>query len=385
MSGGIFQGVEKQLIGGVTDATKGLMMDYSHMVMGLAAGSATLYIMWRGYQTLAGKLTTPMEDTMWDIMRMAIILSFVANVSGYLDGVIDAINGLKEGFSGGENIWQLLDTLWEKSKFLGKTLHDLDNSTYVKDEGFFAQALVWGGTFILMIICVFVSMIAEVMILLLSITAPIFIFCLMYGFLRPMFNNWLQNIFAGILTILFAALSLRIVIDYLTKVMSTAMLLANKSSIVTLGGQVFLAGICAAVLIYFSAKLAGALAGASATASMQGLAAIGMGAAIFGGGKLASGTAGKARKSAHDNIQGWKAAEAGKEKPSGGGLGYNAAKARKYAIEQMMTRNEARRMAQARETAVNRQNTPYSAPSVSSQIKWTTQPPVNPNPKQPKP
>ncbi|MCV5349121.1 conjugal transfer protein TrbL, partial [Klebsiella pneumoniae] len=54
MSGGLFVGVEKYLIGGITDATKGLMMSYSSMMMGLAAASATIYIMWRGYQTLAG-------------------------------------------------------------------------------------------------------------------------------------------------------------------------------------------------------------------------------------------------------------------------------------------------------------------------------------------
>ncbi len=32
---------------------------------------------------------------MWDIMRMAIILSFVANLGSYLDGAIDAINGIR--------------------------------------------------------------------------------------------------------------------------------------------------------------------------------------------------------------------------------------------------------------------------------------------------
>lgn len=117
---GIFSSVEKNLIGGITNATSGLMMSYSSMMMGLAATSVTIYIMWRGYQTLAGKLSTPMEDTMWDIMRMAIILSFVANVSGYLDGVIDAINGLKEGFSGGESIWKMLDNLWKSARVLGK-------------------------------------------------------------------------------------------------------------------------------------------------------------------------------------------------------------------------------------------------------------------------
>lgn len=342
MSGGTFQGVEKYLIGGVTNATKGLMMNYSHMVMGLAVTSATLYIMWRGYQTLAGKLTTPMEDTMWDIMRMAIILSFVANVSGYLDGVIDAINGLKEGFSGSENIWALLDTLWNKAKVLGKTLHDLDNSTYVKDEGFISQAYVWSGVGVLMIVTAFVSMVAEVMILLLSITAPIFIFCLMYGFLRPMFNNWLQNIFAAILTILFSALSLRIVINYLMLVMNKATTIADKSTIVELGAQVCLAGICAAILIYFSAKLAGALAGAAATASMQGLAAVGIGAGAFAAARML--------------LPKGQRQVGGKDTPTPGGgrtpppnsrpgeqQPYSAREARKNSIRQMEQRNAMRK------------------------------------------
>ena len=43
MSGGLFVGVEKYLIGGITDATKRLMMSYSSMMMGLAAASATIY------------------------------------------------------------------------------------------------------------------------------------------------------------------------------------------------------------------------------------------------------------------------------------------------------------------------------------------------------
>ncbi|MDH8137272.1 type IV secretion system protein, partial [Klebsiella pneumoniae] len=75
-----------------------------------------------------------------------------------------------------------------------------------------------------------VSMIAEVMILLLSITAPIFIFCLMYGFLRTMFNNWLQNIFAAILTIMLSALSLRIVVNYLNLVLTKATKVADSST-----------------------------------------------------------------------------------------------------------------------------------------------------------
>ncbi|HBV5426882.1 TPA: type IV secretion system protein, partial [Klebsiella pneumoniae] len=244
-----------------------------------------------------------------------------------------------------------LDSLWDKAKVLGKTLHDMDNSTYIKDEGMTAQFYVWLGIFVLMIVTAFVSMIAEVMVLLLSITAPVFIFCLMYGFLRPMFNNWLQNVFAAILTVLFSALSLRIVVNYLNSRLAIATQISAQSNIVELGAQVCLAGICAAILVYLSAKLAGSLAGASATVSMQGLAAVGIGAAVFGAGKLAAGAGKQTTRAIQDTLQGWRDASAGKP---GSGPGFNAAKARQYAIEQMIARNEARRLAHSREAAIQK-------------------------------
>lgn len=327
MSGGVFVGIEKYLIGGVIDATKGLMMQYSSMIMGVAMTSLTIYIMWKGYQALAGKLVTPMEDMVWDIMRMVIILSFVANINGYLDSLISAINGIKEGFTGNGNTWQLLDSLWNKSKVLGKTLHDLDESAFVKDQGWTAQFFIWLGIFMLMVVCAFVSMIAEVMIILLGITAPIFIFCLMYGFLRPMFNNWLQNIFSAILTILFSSLSLNIIINYLNSLITKSITLASQATIVELGAQVFLAGMCASILVFFSAKLASSLAGACATVSMQGLAAAGFNAGANLG---ASGVNKFLPKSLPA------------PKVLGGAPKFNAQEARKYAIEQMIARNEAR-------------------------------------------
>ncbi|EGH26372.1 conjugal transfer protein, partial [Pseudomonas amygdali pv. mori str. 301020] len=61
---------------------------------------------------------------------------------------------------------------------------------------------------------------ADVTIALLSITAPLFIFCLMFGFLRTMFNNWLQLIFSSILTVLFASLIVNISIAFMTDMMT---------------------------------------------------------------------------------------------------------------------------------------------------------------------
>lgn len=92
-------------------------------------------------------------------------------------------------------------------------------------------------------------------------TAPIFIFCLIYGFLRPMFNNWLQVIFTAILTLMFSALSLRIAIEYLSNILDKASVGANANNIVTLAAQCCLAGIGSGFVVWLSAKIAGSLAG----------------------------------------------------------------------------------------------------------------------------
>lgn len=276
MASGVFTGLDAAVMNGLNSVLQGQMSLYSSMMAGLVTGSATLYILWRGYQTLAGKLHTPVEDVAWDLARMGIILAFVTNADGYLDAAIAAINGLKDGFSGNENVWVLLDTLWVKAQALGSKLMSLDNSTYVKSDGAIGELLVWIGSMFTLIVATIVNLGAELTLLLMTTTAPIFIFCLIYGFLRPMFNNWLQTIFSGILTLMFSALSLRIVIDYLGDVLNKATTLAGTSNIVTLGAQACLAGVGAGIVVWFSAKIAGALAGAAVAGVIQGAAKMGM-------------------------------------------------------------------------------------------------------------
>lgn len=293
MAGGIFTGLDAAIMNGLNSELLGQMSLYSSMMAGLVVGSATLYILWRGYQTLAGKLHTPVEDVAWDLARMGIILAFVTNADGYLDAAVDAINGLKDGFSGSENVWVLLDTLWSKAQTLGEKLFSLDDSTYVKLNGGVGELFVWGGTIVALVIATIVNLGAEIMLLLMTTTAPIFIFCLMYGFLRPMFNNWLQVIFTAILTLLFSALSLRIAINYLGDLLDKANTLADKSNIVTLGVQACIAGAGSGFVVWLSAKIAGSLAGASAQGAIQGAAKMGLMGGVDAARKMA-GSAGDA-------------------------------------------------------------------------------------------
>lgn len=276
MSGGVFVGMYESLMGGVNAVLEGQSSIYGTMINIIAVSSFTIFIALRGYQTLAGKLNKPLEDVVWDFSRFLLIMMFVLNTGGWLNITISAIEGLKDGVTGSDNVWVLLDSVWEKAQELGQSLYDKDGSTYFKFNGAFSEFLVWSGAIIVLISGAIVNLLAEITILLMCTTSPIFIFCLLYGFLRPMFDNWLKTIFTSILTILFSALFIRIAIEYLNSILDQAVNLADESNMVTLAAQCLLAGIGAGVLIWFSARIAQALGGVATQATMQGVAKAGI-------------------------------------------------------------------------------------------------------------
>ncbi len=270
---GMFQGVNKNLVEALSTILQGQTSIYGNMINTISVSSFTVFILLRGYQTIAGKLSKPFEEVVWDAGRAALILTFVLNIGGWLTMSMAAIEGLRDGVSGSDNVWVLLDSIFDKTQTLGQTLLDKDSSTYVKLSGVTGQILVWAGASFVFITGAFVNLLALITITLMTTTSPIFIFCLMYGFLRPMFNNWLQTIFTAILTIMFSSLSVRIAIAYINKVLDSLTSTAAESNIVTVGVQCLLAGIASAALIWFSSQLARALGGAAVQAIMQNSAA----------------------------------------------------------------------------------------------------------------
>lgn len=276
MSGGMFVGMNNTITDGLHAVLRGQTSVYGDMVSVIAVSSFTLFVTYRGYQTLAGKLQTPVEDLMWDVGRMLLIMTFVLNLDGWLDLAISAINGLIDGVSGDDNVWVLLDTVWVKAQTIGQKLYQQDDSTYVKLNGGIAEILVWGGAIVTLLFGSAVNLLARIIIVLMTTTAPLFIFCLLYGFLVPMFNNWLKIIFTVILTTLFSALSIRIVISYLNGLLDKAVNFADSANIITLGVQCCVAGVISGVIIWFSAKIASALGSVAVQVALQGAAMSGL-------------------------------------------------------------------------------------------------------------
>jgi type IV secretion system protein VirB6 len=254
---------------------------YASGVMTLATASVTIFILWKGYQILAGKTQTPLPDIAWDLTRFAIILTFVTNAGGYLSAATAALQGLKDGFAGNTSVWQTLDNLWASTQNLADAIYQLDTSTYVPAEGWLGMVLIWLGSIILMVVATVVYLTADVTMSLLSITAPIFIFCLMWGFLRTMFNNWLQLMFSSVLTVLFATLVIKMAMDYQGSILNGILSQSATGNIVTMGAMGCVAGILSALLVLIASKFAQQVAGVGVDGAVQGMAMMGLGASAM--------------------------------------------------------------------------------------------------------
>ncbi|EEY3216047.1 TPA: type IV secretion system protein, partial [Escherichia coli] len=159
---------------------------FTQDIMSLVTASVTLYVLWKGYQILASKTQTPMQDLVWDLSKFAIIIMFITNADGYLTAATNALQGMKDGLSGGVSAWQTLDNLWEKTQNLAEKVYQKDTD-FIPLAGALGMTLVWAGSLILMTISAVVFLTADITMKFLIITAPIFIFCLMFGFIRVMF------------------------------------------------------------------------------------------------------------------------------------------------------------------------------------------------------
>ncbi|ENZ2746214.1 type IV secretion system protein [Salmonella enterica] len=282
-----FRTAHKLIEAVIDSATKGQLAEFIKFAIEMAQYGVTIYIIIYAMQTMAGRQKTPVPDFLWNMGKMAVIFMFVSNMDGLLDSAISGIDDLKDMLSGGIDPWLWLDQLWVKGGQVARKIRELDTDT-IPLGGFLGSWATYVGTILALMSASVVFLVSELTIKLLTITAPVFILCLMFGFLRQMFNNWLQTIFSSILTLMFATLALRAGTSYLNHILSVIVKDADEFNLVDMGFMALAAGIFTAVIAWLARHYASQLAGVGVEGAMQGAAAMGLGAATFGASKLIS-------------------------------------------------------------------------------------------------
>ncbi len=341
-SSDFFQTARDVIIDTLDKSLVGQLDSFSSIASTLGKYGISMYVLWFAYTVIVGKQKTPVPDFIWNLFRFWLILIFVKNTGGWLDSANDAIDGLKTTFAGGDP-WSWVDQLWAKVIEVAKYLMSKDTSTYVKTDGSIAAILTYAGGILAMLLTSVVYLSAEVTLKVLGVTAPLFIMCLSFGFLRQMFNSWLQLLFSSCFIFLFCGLAIKAGMKFLNGVLSISLANADSLNLISAGAQAGVAGAFMAWIIWQAKSYASQLAGVGVEGALQGAAAMGLGVGTFGAGRMAGGALGIGRNGLKGGLKGIRRQEGGYENSpgisgkvgnlTGQGMNIAAKKLRSSAIE----------------------------------------------------
>lgn len=229
-----------------------------------------ILIMYYGYSIMSGRgSNATVSEMMWNLARIGMIFAFMQNTDHLLDLSIGFIHELKGGFVGADSVFGLLDQQFEVTQKLAEDLYAMDVD-YIKFRGFFAGLMLWIGSVVVLVAAAIIFISADVGLVLLTTTAPIFIGCLAYGFFKESFNGWLRAIFSCIITLIFAGMIVRVGININTQLIQSFAESPMQNTLMTTGMISLASGIIVSFLTLKSTGLAGSIAGVAASSAIQG-------------------------------------------------------------------------------------------------------------------
>lgn len=287
---GVFTKFETLLTGKLNSLLATYITTFASKIMFLMQIGTPILVLYYGYSIMTPRgSNATINEMLFNMARIAIVFAFVENSMGLLDLAIGFIHELKTGFIGATSLFALLDEQFTITQQLTQDVFKIDTDV-IKLRGALASLMIWGGAVCVLACSAVVFIAAEVGLALLTVTSPIFIGCLTYGFTRELFNGWLRSIFSCIITLIFATLVVKIGIDISNQMITQLAVAPAKNSLLTIGATSLVIGIIISSLVLVSVRMAGNIAGVAAISAIQG----GMTLATRVGGNIASNTTNQA-------------------------------------------------------------------------------------------
>ena len=285
-----------------TDAT---LNEKFTWIQGSLATILTVVIMYKGFQTLAGRTQSPIKELVWDISKKLLIMMFVLNINGWFTQSKELCDAFYNWASGKQNFYGQLDTITDKyveamNSFYHSISVGLFKSTNIVGPVWCMICLTIGFIFITLAFA-FTLITAQLTNTLLIFVLPIALFGLMWERTKQIFGQWLNMFISNLIVlILYSALA-----DMVIRVFQTTFTLGvtnipNGYPFFSKGISILLTSIMLVVAIKMVVQIAQGLASVSLDSGAGAVTAGVMGstgAALGMTGKGAKSLGGKGAKS----------------------------------------------------------------------------------------
>lgn len=213
---GIFTYIDNAVSSVLTEAIKVTQTNLANSITSLITISITVYILVYGYMILADKIQSPFKSLLWKLVSFAIILAFIKNSGGVLTLAGEAVEELSTLGSDGHVGVGFLDDQFERMAVLGDNM----SSSATFGTGWFINSLVLLA-YVLMAVPIFSILIISkfTMFFLLGIM-PLFLFCLMWGWLKDSFSQYATALVSNALIVIVARTMQKSLFDFFEKLTS---------------------------------------------------------------------------------------------------------------------------------------------------------------------
>lgn len=225
-------------------------------------------IMYKGFQTLAGRTQSPIKELVWDVAKKLLIMMFLLNINGYFTISKELCDAFYTWASGTQNFYGQLDIITDKYIEATNTFHKAIN------VGVFSPTIVIGpiwcmiclliGYIFIALAFAFTLITAQLTNTLLIFVLPIALFALMWDFTKQIFAQWLNMFISNLIVlILYSALS-QMVIRVFEKTFTLEVKTIEESyPYYSKGISILLTSILLVVAIKMVVQIAQGLAGVS--------------------------------------------------------------------------------------------------------------------------
>ena len=275
-----------------TDAT---LNEKFTWVQGSLAAILTVVIMYKGFQTLAGRTQSPIRELVWDISKKLLIMMFVLNINGWFTQSKELCDAFYDWASGKQNFYGQLDTITDKyveamNSFYKSISVGLFDSTNIVGPVWCMLCLTIGYIFIVLAFA-FTLITAQLTNTLLIFVLPIALFALMWERTKQMFGQWLNMFISNLIVLILYSSLANLVIRVFEKTFTITGEISANYPFYSKGISILLTSIMLVVAIKMVVQIAQGLASVSLD-SGAGAAAAG----VMGSAGAAVGMAGKAGK-----------------------------------------------------------------------------------------
>lgn len=276
-----------------TDAT---LNEKFTWIQGSLAAILTVVIMYKGFQTLAGRTQSPIKELVWDISKKLLIMMFVLNINGWFTQSKELCDAFYNWASGGENFYGKLDTITDKYISAMSSF-----SASMTTGGLWGDAVLLGplwcmicltiGFIFITLAFAFTLITAQLTNTLLIFVLPIALFALMWERTKQMFGQWLNMFISNLIVLILYSSLANLVIRVFEKTFTITGTISANYPFYSKGISILLTSIMLVVAIKMVVQIAQGLASVSLD-SGAGVAAAG----VMGSAGAAVGMAGKAGK-----------------------------------------------------------------------------------------